>query len=536
MSEGSKESNDVPLYVQTDALTINSAKSTETATTSATSASTSFDSRSFSRNNTPVSTQSQGAEFLTPAEILTPAERCKDLEGFEDLGISPGSFEIAFSDAQKKILDDCILEESFATTRRMNIRCIYYLYGVRYYWTKSRSDRIAAVKKCLETADARQRLSRIAISDATDKILMSPGSCDKYLNLALTAKIFFGDSNANGGFPKEAIIQFQRSRNCYLPAACVWYTLQCQVDLKNDQEAAKPLDMAQVARHYVIENDASLERRVINNKGGSAAVLASKITDREPLGTHHWIIYDFEDYEDTVMDVSGRDVQAKANSVLIHNLTGQKRFGIIGSFGVQPKLQELAEEEAKKPTQSGIGYWKFDGDDVNTEGEFIHLTDDTNIVASESERLRELWDQQKQDAKVRNEGRKDKMENILPLKLFGDGNTTCGTKQAGEGNIMSPDPAPSSGQHAMVLLGTFVQGEDIYFMLLNSWKSMPLILVSLGYLRTCKAKAYFLQRVLGKESKPLKRREGYVSECSFPDGGEDEHAPHFCLSFESEEE
>jgi hypothetical protein len=98
---------------------------------------------------------------------------------------------------------------------------------------------VQAIKKCLETADARGRLSQIAISDATDKILTRASSCDDYINQALAAKIFFGDSNANGGFPKEAIFRFHKSRNCFLPAACFWYTLQCQVDLKHDGEAVK---------------------------------------------------------------------------------------------------------------------------------------------------------------------------------------------------------------------------------------------------------------------------------------------------------
>jgi hypothetical protein len=118
---------------------------------------------------------------------------------------------------------------------------------------------------------------------------------------------------------------------------------------------------------------------VINNKGGSAAFLASQITERK-LGDYHWKVYDFEhDEESVVFDFQ----EAKYDSLGIHRLAGkeQRRFGIIGSFRVTPKFQELAEKEHKNPTQRGIGYWKFDGDDDNTEGEFIVLTDDDNIVA-----------------------------------------------------------------------------------------------------------------------------------------------------------
>jgi hypothetical protein len=159
------------------------------------------------------------------------------------------------------------------------------------------------------------------------------------------------------------------------------------------------------------------------------------------------------------------------------------------------------------------------------------LTDDDNIVASESVRLRELWDQQKIDADERKEERRSKMENILPSNLFDHDNTNSGTLSRWgrvPGNILLGDRTPSSGYHAMVLLGTLKEGENISFLFLNSWPSMPLVLVSLGYLRTCKAKVYFLKRALS-ESTSFKRREGFVAECLFGDGGENEHAPDFCL-------
>jgi hypothetical protein len=179
--------------------------------------------------------------------------------------------------------------------------------------------------------------------------LVSRCCCDNYFHLALAANIFFGDSNAHGVFPQEAIFRFQKSsRNCsFLPAACVWNTPQCQVDLKDDEEAAKPLDVAQIVRRYVIKDDISLENRVINNEGGFAATLASQITGRK-RGVAHWKVFDFEEAEDT-LDQTSRDQEARDDCLGIHKRVGAGRFGIIRSFRVKPKFQEAAKKEAKIP-------------------------------------------------------------------------------------------------------------------------------------------------------------------------------------------
>jgi hypothetical protein len=93
---------------------------------------------------------------------------------------------------------------------------------------------------------ARERLRRIVISDANYTRLTTDASFDGYFRVASSARIFFSNPNADGGFPKEAILRIQKSANCYLPATCVWYTLQCQVDLKDDVSAAESRNIAYV--------------------------------------------------------------------------------------------------------------------------------------------------------------------------------------------------------------------------------------------------------------------------------------------------
>lgn len=51
---------------------------------------------------------------------------------------------------------------------------------------------------------------------------------------------------------------------------------------------------------------------------------------------------------------------------------------------------------------------------------------------------------------------------------------------------------------------------------------MPLVLVSVDYLRSCQATVYFLKESLN-ETDQFDRKDCFLGECDFPDGGEDEH-------------
>ena len=75
------------------------------------------------------------------------------------------------------------------------------------------------------------RLQQIAFSDASDK-LRSTGidnGFQYYSNQHLTQRIFF-DRNKRcsfGGFPSATFFRLQFShRNCYMVAACIWFSLK----------------------------------------------------------------------------------------------------------------------------------------------------------------------------------------------------------------------------------------------------------------------------------------------------------------------
>lgn len=80
----------------------------------------------------------------------------------------------------------------------------------------------------------------------------------------------------------------------------------------------------------------------------------------------------------------------------------------------------------------------------------------------------------------------------------------------------------------MVMLGGFKEevenGESKhYFMLMNWWVGMPLVLVSAGYLQACQCSVVFLGEKLTKDTE-LARKEGAFAETFYPDEGEDSAA------------
>jgi hypothetical protein len=86
-----------------------------------------------------------------------------------------------------------------------------------------------------------------------------------------------------------------------------------------------------------------------------------------------------------------------------------------------------------------------------------------------------------------------------------------------------------NGTHAMVMIGfrmeTTADGkQERFYMLWNWWSSMPLVLVSLDYMKACQCKVFFLKE--DKSISPTDLKGDVVCstalscECSFPEIGE----------------
>jgi hypothetical protein len=142
----------------------------------------------------------------------------------------------------------------------------------------------------------------------------------------------------------------------------------------------------------------------------------------------------------------------------------------------------------------------------------------------------QLWLVHRERASDQVKQRKKKLDRAFRKELFP---VTPGT---GAGGSPSPTPCSSSSStpddgvaldHAMVMLGGWYDEKgDPYIMLLNSWKSMPLVLVSPDYLVACGARISFLKAKLTKDTH-LARKEGLFGMCGFPDHGADSDFPAF---------
>jgi hypothetical protein len=315
----------------------------------------------------------------------------------------------------------------------------------------------------------------------------------------------------------EAILRYQQ-----IASACVWFTLQLQRDKPQsaDPRELDPIDVAHTARHKLITDDAALKKRVVDNKGGSAFTLVEDLTGRSLEG-YHWNLIDFT-----------RWYAYLVGCMCVHscNLRG---FGLVTHFCVHDNFWEEPKNKGNMP---GQGYWKFDGTSVHCKGEFVHVGADDKCD-SERGRLQKMWNEQHQCVVEQENTRSVKMDTLEPLlepsNLFasaGETSASTGDDSTTTGTLLSPPPAVDitagerTGMHSMVMLGSYEKEENgttkRYFMLLNWWHAMPLVLVSTEYLIACQAQVHFLDKPL-TEATLLARKTGFVGECSFPDDGED---------------
>jgi hypothetical protein len=483
---------------------------------------------------------------------------------FDSYGLSPGSsLTKDFDEVQKKIVEDGILDLEFKHMSQVTVRCIYFLYGRKYAWEEiTREARIAKIRAIVDDPEARRRLRNIACPASGHLLMEKKGTFELYIRAALTAKKFFKDKKAKGGFLREPIFRFQQSANCYMPAACVFTTLQSQYDMPDDLQACKPLDVAQAGRKFAIETDKELEYRVVQNggmcartfasklvlNGGTCArTSASKLVGRGPNDVN-WQTNDFG-----MVDVSSLDACAQ----LVATQFAAGKYGLVTNFHVSQAFRDVGVSEFhdfrkemkhkenastpskknwknnlcgmkwgnKKTGQLRLKYIKFDGNNIDTEGKVVHLDYDEEFD-EEVEKARRVWEKQLVDMRQEDNERSEKMAQNIPEKW----------KKTYARSSKADDPTAgttSSGnaKHAMVLLGTYEdwtydemtcrRRKQLYFMLLNSWYSVPLVLVSAAYLKACGAIVSFLVEKLGKPTLELARDERLFGETCLIDGGDE---------------
>jgi hypothetical protein len=410
-------------------------------------------------------------------------------------------------------------------------RLLVFLYGKGYYDDLSPQKRIYRIQQCItRDGENQKRLSEIAFSDQSDRILAAQNGFDCYFYMASTARMLFDRATAKGGFPVEAYYRIQASRKGYIVAVCMWLTVKLQRDYPNRKQLL--IDAGYIGRHHVIDTREGLEMRVIEDKGDNAFDLCQNI------------IGDVKTFDKVNCHFCQRDdkkYQDKQRTRL-DDFLDEGDLGLVSQFSV---CENFHEKSNPKHAPKTFGYWKFDGDSIDCEGEFVTMEEDGN-GSTERERLRKMWEEQlhqmqetKQDHKTkmkdviamspRNETKQDhktKMKEVIAMSPRNDNefeDDVAVEEKNASGASMAESESFSEGKHAMVMLGfctEVVAGEDKrFYVLWNWWATMPLVLVSFEYLVACRCQVFFLTRKLPADicEKAQCSSEALACECAFPD-------------------
>jgi hypothetical protein len=398
--------------------------------------------------------------------------------------------------------------------RNLEFRLLVFLYGKGYYDDLSWKERIYRIQQCITRDGGNQkRLAEIAFSDQSDRILAAENGFDCYFNMASTARMLFDRATAMGGFPVEAYYRIQASKNCYIVAVCMWLTVKLQRDYPNRKQL--PIDVGYMGRRHVIDTREGLEMRVIKDKGDNAFDLCKDIIGNEGL------ISCFErvncDFSACLEDKQYQDRQR----ALLNDSLEEGNFGLVSQFVVCEKFHEKSKPENMSET---FGYWAFDGDSIDCEGEFVTMEQDGN-VSTECERLRKMWKEQLHQIKETKQDHKTKMKEVIAMSPRNDNkfeDDVAEQKNNASGASMAKSESSSEGKHAMVMLGFCtegVAGEDKrFYVLWNWWATMPLVLVSFEYLVACRCQVFFLGCKLPADIyKKAQCSEALACKCAFPD-------------------
>jgi hypothetical protein len=392
----------------------------------------------------------------------------------------------------------------------------------------SAEDRIALVR-AMTTTDrgCRKRLLQVATTGG-DRDLTVDGKSNDFIKNYLRCLLRFFSMEGSFGFQEDMTdvafsLCLQSRKSCFLIAACEMVDLQTNMDLPHPTGKKLCLDKSQVARRTMSSVD--LFRYVIHDKGDSALEVLLKLLgggqDDENKLANIFRSSEWESDEAAAIDFHfPRYLKIHGPGLLsfaVHeNLktaacSGESEIPCFdGAFDSKPvanlSLACLAQDEAIKIQE----HLPQSGKSETTSG---HVSDNAaslvpnrqeSEVSSSSETFSfldvEFGD--KEDAApvswmtyltgvawstfVRVLGGKDQGEGSLVT-------SACWTSLD---NVAATPGTSDNGQdhHAVVLLGgyTDTDGKNWYLMQ-NSWRSMPLFLASAEYLGACSVNAVFIK-------------------------------------------
>jgi hypothetical protein len=451
--------------------------------------------------------------------FITPQKSDGKTYTYEDLGLTPTKM-CPLQDVLEQMKKDGIWStETYNQQQNTDFRLIVFLYGKRYYEYLPSEERVACIKKCICPAGKnRNRLLDIVCSAEYDQVLEHGlGGFDAYVRFHSSVTMLFENKHAKGGFPSDILLRRQKSKNCYIVAACMYLTVKLQRDhpppKDHPEQKQLPIDVGTVGRRYVIDTREGLEQRVIDNEGDNAMALVRKITNRCNFAS---VICDVTSIPKAC--VFGRH---KHNLDL---LLDANEPGLVTRFHTNSEFKKAAGIEPEGP-----GYVVFDGASIDTVGKFVPLDE---VSPAKREELKTTWDKQVRLIAQQTKQHKENMKEFILQSPRGNHKIER-QKEATVQNSKDESKLDSDahGTHAMVMIGYLETGRWLTFkrrqqkrlyVLWNWWAKMPLVLVSFDYLVACQCDIYFSEPKLDKEMLNDARQPAALlaCDCSFPDHSE----------------
>jgi hypothetical protein len=437
---------------------------------------------------------------------------------YESLGLTTTE-TLPMRDVLSAMEDDAVWDCQFYRPN-LTFRLLVFLYGKGYYANLPLQERIDKIEQCLTRAGGNQkRLSEIAFSDQSDRILANEEGFDCYFCMASTARMLFDRATSKGGFPVEAYYRKQASSICYIVAVCMWLTLKLQRDYPNRKQL--PIDVGYMGRRYVIDTLEGLELRVIEDKGDNALDLLKKIIGDINKDLQK-VNCDFRNF------LNDKNHQERQRALLEALGDKEAHLGLVTQFSVCKNFQKSKPEHQPET----FGYWRFDGDSIDCEGEFVTMEKDGN-VSTEHDRLLKMWKEQLSKMEGGEKGFRAKMKEVIDMSPRKDNNREDDVavernNVSGASVAESESSSDSEGKHAMVMLGACTElvanTDKRFYVLWNWWETMPLVLVSFEYLVACRCEVFFLSCKLPADiCEKAQCSEALACECAFPDHGENTH-------------